>query len=90
MSAILLRDTLPGMTVDEYITAHPALPNAEESMSYNMPTYKSEGKPVIYFAGWKRHYSLYPASSQIIEVSTVPVKRIQRIAKLRAMEVDGQ
>ena len=36
-------------------------PNAIESMSYGMPAYKTFGKPLVYFAGYKNHVSLYPA-----------------------------
>jgi uncharacterized protein YdhG (YjbR/CyaY superfamily) len=25
------------------------------------------GGPVLYFAGWKRHYSLYPATDHVVE-----------------------
>ncbi|HEY1766037.1 MAG TPA: DUF1801 domain-containing protein [Terracidiphilus sp.] len=64
-------------SVDEYIASQPdpmhatlglvrstirkALPRAEEVISYKIPAYKLHGKAVIYFAGWKHHYSLYPA-----------------------------
>ena len=67
-------------SVDDYIDSHPqpvrpilervrtiirkALPKAEESISYNMPTYKQNGEPILYFAGWKKHYSLYPISKR--------------------------
>jgi uncharacterized protein YdhG (YjbR/CyaY superfamily) len=69
-------------SVDEYIALQPktaqrtlelvrttirkALPRAVELISYTMPTYKVDGRPVLYLAGWKRHYSLYPASAQLI------------------------
>jgi uncharacterized protein YdhG (YjbR/CyaY superfamily) len=69
-------------SVDDYIALQPktaqdalelvrttirkALPHAVELISYTMPTYKVNGRPVLYFAGWKRHYSLYPASVQLI------------------------
>lgn len=43
-----------------------ALPKAEESLSYQIPTYRSNGVAVIYFAGWKAHYSLYPASDALV------------------------
>lgn len=110
-------------SVDEYIAAQPdaaqsllervrsairkAVPGAEEMISYQIPTYKLRGGPVLYFAGWKRHYSLYPATGHVVsslkedlapyEVAKgtirfplsepVPVKLIERIAKLRAKEV---
>jgi uncharacterized protein YdhG (YjbR/CyaY superfamily) len=37
-----------------------AVPGAEETISYDIPTFKLAGKPVVYFAGWKRHVSVYP------------------------------
>ncbi|QGY42240.1 hypothetical protein GM418_00785 [Maribellus comscasis] len=30
-------------------------PEAEESISYGMPAYKTSGKPLVYFAGYKKH-----------------------------------
>jgi uncharacterized protein YdhG (YjbR/CyaY superfamily) len=41
-------------------------PGAEESISYGMPTYKLGGRAVIYFAGWKDHYSIYPANAELV------------------------
>lgn len=32
---------------------------AEESIGYGMPAYKLNGKPLIYFAGFKNHIGLY-------------------------------
>jgi len=43
-----------------------AIPRAEETISYQIPTYKLDGGAVIYFAGWKAHYSLYPASARLV------------------------
>ena len=69
-------------SVDEYIAAQPeaaqgllesvrsairkALPGAEEVISYKIPTYKMYGGAVLYFAGWSRHYSLYPATDRVL------------------------
>jgi uncharacterized protein YdhG (YjbR/CyaY superfamily) len=69
-------------SVDEYIAAHPAdvqavlkrvrrtirktLPRAEEAISYQIPAYKLEGRAALYFAGWKQHVSLYPASDRMV------------------------
>jgi uncharacterized protein YdhG (YjbR/CyaY superfamily) len=69
-------------SVEEYIAAQPeaaqgklrrvrsairkALPSAGEMISYKIPTYKLHGNPVLYFAGWKRHYSLYPATAGVL------------------------
>jgi len=43
-----------------------ALPGAEEVISYQIPAYKLNGRVVIYFAGWKQHYSLYPVTKRLI------------------------
>jgi uncharacterized protein YdhG (YjbR/CyaY superfamily) len=69
-------------SVDEYIALQPeavrgmlervrgairrAVPGAEEVISYKIPAYKLNGGPVLYFAGWRQHYSLYPATSHLV------------------------
>jgi len=47
-------------------TIHDAVPTAEELISYKMPTYKLHGRTMLYFAGWKQHYSLYPATDRVV------------------------
>jgi uncharacterized protein YdhG (YjbR/CyaY superfamily) len=65
-------------SVDEYIAAQPenvrpklervrvairrAVPEAVEGIGYRMPGYKLRGKPLLYFAAFKDHYSLFAAS----------------------------
>ena len=39
-----------------------AMPGAEEVISYGIPAFKLGGRTVLYLAGWKAHYSLYPSS----------------------------
>jgi uncharacterized protein YdhG (YjbR/CyaY superfamily) len=41
------------------------LPDAEETISYQIPTYKVNGQYVVYFAGWKQHWSLYPVTESV-------------------------
>jgi uncharacterized protein YdhG (YjbR/CyaY superfamily) len=71
----------PVGSVDAYIAKHPAslrptlrrvrriirnaLPGAEEAISYRIPAYKLHGRSVVYFAGWKRHWSLYPVTGPV-------------------------
>ena len=43
-----------------------ALPGAEEVISYQIPAYRLRGSVVLYFAGWKQHWSLYPASGPLV------------------------
>jgi hypothetical protein len=63
-------------------------------ISYKIPTYKLHGNVVLYFAGWKNHYSVYPANDRVIAAfkddlaaEPVPVQLIERIATFRAKEV---
>lgn len=42
------------------------VPGAEESISYAIPTFKLQGRPVIYCAAFTSHYSLYPATASVI------------------------
>lgn len=69
-------------SVDQYIASRPetvqsvlervrstirqAVPQAEESISYKIPAYKLYGDPVLYFAGWKQHFSIYPATASVV------------------------
>jgi uncharacterized protein YdhG (YjbR/CyaY superfamily) len=48
-------------------TIRKAVPAAEESISYQIPTYRLDGEVMMYFAGWKEHYSLYPTTAPLVE-----------------------
>lgn len=43
-----------------------AVPRADETISYQIPTYKVNGKPVIYFAAFTKHYSVYPSNPRLV------------------------
>lgn len=48
-----------------------AIPAAEETISYKIPAYRlnaktTKGETILYFAGWKKHYSLYPITAPVI------------------------
>jgi uncharacterized protein YdhG (YjbR/CyaY superfamily) len=43
-----------------------AVPQAEEVISYQMPAFKLRGRIVLYFAGWQKHYSLYPVGKRLV------------------------
>jgi uncharacterized protein YdhG (YjbR/CyaY superfamily) len=69
-------------SVDQYVSAQPegarahletvraairkAIPAAEEIISYKIPAYRLPQGVVIWFAGWKKHYSLYPATDYVV------------------------
>jgi uncharacterized protein YdhG (YjbR/CyaY superfamily) len=38
-------------------------PDAEEGFAYQMPSYKLNGKPLVYFAGFKKHIGFYATPS---------------------------
>ena len=62
-------------TIDEYVESFPenvqrilkklraavreATPEAFESISYDMPTFKLDGKRLVYFSAWKNHIGFY-------------------------------
>lgn len=35
-------------------------PDATEKISYQMPAFELNGKSLIHFAAWKKHFSIYP------------------------------
>ena len=41
-------------------------PGAVDAISYGMPALKVDGKALIWFAGWKRHCSVYPVGPGFI------------------------
>ncbi|MGI2336363.1 MAG: iron chaperone [Dehalogenimonas sp.] len=80
-------------TIDEYIAGFPdavqailqkmrrtiqaAAPEATETISYQMPTFKLNGKALIHFAAFKHHIGLYPTPSGItaFDQALAPYKR---------------
>jgi len=38
-------------------------PTAVEGFAYQMPSYKTNGKPLVYFAGFKKHIGFYATPS---------------------------
>jgi uncharacterized protein YdhG (YjbR/CyaY superfamily) len=65
--------------VDRYILAFPAevqeklmqirdiirknAPDAVENLAYGMPAYKTNNRPLVYFAGYKKHIGFYATPS---------------------------
>ncbi|HSC89560.1 MAG TPA: DUF1801 domain-containing protein [Polyangiaceae bacterium] len=39
---------------------------AEPCISYRIAAFRVDGRVAIYFAGWKEHYSIYPASESLV------------------------
>ena len=70
-------------TIDAYIAAFPAdvqeileqiretiravVPDAQETISYGIPTFTLHGRYLVYVAGYKKHISVYPAPMGVAE-----------------------
>jgi uncharacterized protein YdhG (YjbR/CyaY superfamily) len=66
----------PALTIDDYIAECPdtvramlvqlrqiirtAIPNAEEAIAYQIPTFRLHGRNLVHFAGFAQHVGLYP------------------------------
>ena len=44
-------------------TIRKVAPDAVEAISYQMPTFKVNGKNLVHFAAWKNHIGFYPTPS---------------------------
>ena len=81
-------------TIDEYIETYPEevgkklqtlrhiikeeVPDAEETISYKIPTFKRNGSYVLYLAAYKNHISLYPTSPD--------VEKLKGISKFKKLQ----
>ena len=77
------KPTKPLATIDSYIKNYPkevqtilkqirdtirtVAPKTTETISYGVPTFKFNTKPLIYFAAYKKHISIYPASDHMMK-----------------------
>jgi uncharacterized protein YdhG (YjbR/CyaY superfamily) len=82
--------TGPAESIDEYLAAVPddqrralaklrsqiraAAPGATESLSYGIPTFKLDGRPVVYFAAWANHCSIYGFPNEAVPANYVTSK----------------
>jgi uncharacterized protein YdhG (YjbR/CyaY superfamily) len=81
------------VSVDEYLEAQPegprarlrelraairaAVPEADELVSYGMPTYKLNGRAVAHFAAAKRHCALYGAVPAELDAEVSGYRRLK-------------
>jgi uncharacterized protein YdhG (YjbR/CyaY superfamily) len=70
-------------TIDEYLagvsaeqrivlaklreTIHTVAPKAEECISYGIPAFRLNGRPLVFFGAWANHCSFYPGSSTTLK-----------------------
>lgn len=95
-----MADKKPVTTIDDYINTFPsdvqpilervrqtirrAAPGAVETMSYGIPTFDLNGKHLVFFAGWKRHISIYPlpAGDEAFQQRIAHYKRVKSTVQL--------
>lgn len=77
-------------SIDEYLAALPedqrralgklrsqikaAAPRATEGISYGLPTFNLDGRPLAYFGAWANHYSLYGLPTEAMRADLAGLK----------------
>ena len=77
----MAKQSTPKMQVVSYLAALPpdarkaltqvratiraAAPRAEEAFSYRIPGFRIDDKPLVWYAAFKNHYSMYPIGAAI-------------------------
>jgi uncharacterized protein YdhG (YjbR/CyaY superfamily) len=80
--------------VDAYLAALPAdqqgllegvratirrvVPDAEETIAYDMPAFRLRGRFLVSYAGWKRHCSLYPLTDSFLAAHAAEIEGFGR------------
>jgi uncharacterized protein YdhG (YjbR/CyaY superfamily) len=55
-------------------TIRAVLADATETISYGMPAFKDQGRFVVWYAAFKDHCSLFPASARVLEAHGAELK----------------
>lgn len=66
-----------------------AVPAAKEGLAYQKPVYTLNGVPLLFFAGWKAHVSIYPASDALTAAfarELVPYRRSKSTIRMPLSE----
>jgi uncharacterized protein YdhG (YjbR/CyaY superfamily) len=75
---------LAGITGDQRValeklrkTIRAAAPGVEECISYGIPAFRLNGRPLVFFGAWANHCSFYPGSSRTLEKFRSDLARFQ-------------
>jgi uncharacterized protein YdhG (YjbR/CyaY superfamily) len=69
-----IEEYLAGINADQRIaleklrrTIRAAAPRAEECISYRIPSFRLNGRSLVFFGAWANHCSFYPGSSKTLK-----------------------
>ncbi|WP_307270641.1 iron chaperone [Chryseobacterium sp. W4I1] len=62
---LLFPDEVQQKLIELRETIHSEITGLEEYIGYQMPTFRYRGKPLVYFAGYKKHIGFYPGAEDI-------------------------
>ena len=91
------------LTVEEYVeqltpaqreqfervrkAVHEVVPDVDESITYGMPTFKLNGRQLIYFGAFKKHMTIFPGTIKFTEKDPLPDDRLKEIVLDRLIEI---
>lgn len=51
-----------------------AAPGADEGFTYRIPGFRVNGRPLVWYAGWKEHCSMYPITPALLRAHALDVE----------------
>jgi uncharacterized protein YdhG (YjbR/CyaY superfamily) len=63
------------------------VPDADETVSYGMPTFTFHGKYLLYFGAFKNHMSVFPGTIKFTADAPIPAATVEEIVRRRMAEI---